>query len=146
MNSIEPRAALIEWLNEIKTWSPASEQDWNDYILTDEEWIDYKWPLGRPNVWTKTPGKLHVVLFTTNNEYHITVGDTYIGGMVTARMKRAGENWNRGNDIPDGDFSKKTWDMIMRFIVRYELVAKTKVKPTQINGIATIPLKESKTE
>ena len=134
MNLEELRATVIEWLNEIKTWSCASEQDWNDYILTDEEWIDYKWPLGRPDGWTQTQDKLHVVLFTPNNEYHISVCDTYLGGGVQSRTRKAGENWDRGNDIPDGLFNKTTWDNIIRFIVGYELIAKAKrlEKPTVV--------------
>jgi hypothetical protein len=41
---------------------------------------------------------------------------------------RAGEDWVRGNDLPDGPFSKETWDRIIYAIVRYELVKLTPYK------------------
>ena len=43
-----------------------------------------------------------------------------------SRKRVAGDNWHRVNDLPDGDFSRETFDAIIRAIVRYELVAKVK--------------------
>ena len=54
--------------------------------------------------------------------------DSYIGCQVNARKKRAGETWHRGNDLPDGVFSKETWNKIIYAIVNYELV---KLSPFQ---------------
>ena len=66
------------------------------------------------------------LLYTEDHQYSIkgTVredGSGYLGCIVSARKPRAGEDWTRGNDLPDGDFTKGTWDEIIRAIARYEL-------------------------
>jgi len=69
-----------------------------------------------------------VVLFTTDHKYSF-YGYTptenkpkgYLGGGASTRKPRPGEFWDRGNDLPDGDYSKKTFDSIVFRIVAYEL-------------------------
>ena len=64
-------------------------------------------------------------LYTDNNVYTITakVGATsYLGCVASARKPRAGEDWARGNDLPDGKFCKETFDAILAGIVGYETV------------------------
>jgi len=68
-------------------------------------------------------------LYTNENKYFITAiertgGDkrSYLGCQVNTRKHRAGEDWTRGNDLPDGTFTRKTWNMIINAIVNYELV------------------------
>jgi hypothetical protein len=57
----------------------------------------------------------------------------YLGCTVTARKRRAGENWTRGNDLPDGPFNKETWNRIIYAIVNYELIKLSKfTKPKAI--------------
>ena len=67
--------------------------------------------------------------YTKDHQYFITSierkdGDKhdYLGCQVSARKARAGEDWIRGNDLPDGEFNKKTWDRIIYAIVSYEMV------------------------
>ncbi len=71
-----------------------------------------------------------VCFYTENHQYFINaierfycVESSYLGCQVSARKTRAGEDWVRGNDLPDGKFNKKTWDRIIYAIVSYELVA-----------------------
>jgi len=45
----------------------------------------------------------------------------YLGCTSSTRKARVGEDWNRGNDLPDGGYSKETFDKIVRGIVAYEL-------------------------
>lgn len=45
----------------------------------------------------------------------------YLGCGATTRKPRVGEDWNRGNDLPDGSYSKETFDYIIRGILAYEL-------------------------
>lgn len=45
----------------------------------------------------------------------------YLGCGATTRKPRVGEDWNRGNDLPDGKYCKKTFDSIVCRIVAYEL-------------------------
>jgi len=67
--------------------------------------------------------------YTEENQYFIHAisysngREDYLGCQVNARKARPGEGWIRGNDLPDGPFTKKTWDMIINAIVSYELVA-----------------------
>lgn len=48
--------------------------------------------------------------------------DGYLGCVVSNRKPRAGEDWIRGNDLPDGPFIRETWEKIKNAIIRHELV------------------------
>ncbi len=68
--------------------------------------------------------------YTEKHCYFINVvsrpnNESYIGCQVNARKSRAGEDWMRGNDLPDGPFNKETWNRIVYAIVNYELVKLT---------------------
>lgn len=72
-----------------------------------------------------------VCLYTNQFKYHISASDRpdddgYLGCQVTARKQRAGEDWNRGNDLPDGPFTEETWRKILNAIINYELVILSK--------------------
>lgn len=132
MNSEELRATVIGWLNEVKVWYEPSEQKWSDYIQTDQERLD----CGSRERSTR-PEVQHLTLWTNDHEYHISFSHRYMGCIASCRKPRAGENWTRGNDLHDGDFSKETFDGVMKDIVRYELVAKVippEVKTVTPNG------------
>ena len=64
--------------------------------------------------------------FTTINRYTINVVDkndsSYLGCTMSERMPRAGEDWTRGSDLPDGDCSRETWEKIKNAIIAVELV------------------------
>ncbi len=65
-------------------------------------------------------------IFTHTNAYSITAvesvdGSTYLGCVSKSRKERAGENWHRGNDLPDGEMTEETWRQILCRIVSYEL-------------------------
>jgi hypothetical protein len=72
-----------------------------------------------------------VCIYTNQFKYQIFASDRpddegYLGCQVTARKMRAGEDWNRGNDLPDGDFKEETWRRILNAIINYELVILSK--------------------
>lgn len=54
--------------------------------------------------------------------------DGYLGCQVSARKLRAGEDWTRGNDLPDGPLDEKTWFIILNAIINYELVELSQFK------------------
>jgi len=56
----------------------------------------------------------------------------YMSCYVITRKPRAGEDWNRGNDLADGDYSKETWYRIISKILAYELV-KVARQPRELN-------------
>jgi len=64
-------------------------------------------------------------LYTFMNVYGIVAIErsdkAYLGCQVSMRKPRAGEDWNRGNDLPDGPLNRETWDKILKSIVIYEL-------------------------
>ena len=78
---------------------------------------------------TKEAGKNRFVcrLFTNDHCYSISGyrpiegSGGYLGCIASTRKNRVGEDWNRSSDLPDGKYSKKTFDAIVRGIVAYEL-------------------------
>ena len=64
-------------------------------------------------------------MYTFENAYAIVAIERpdkgYLGCVVSRRKPRAGEDWNRGNDLPDGTLNRETWDKILKAIVIYEL-------------------------
>lgn len=53
----------------------------------------------------------------------------YLGCISTSRKWRAGEDWHRGSDLPDGPLTEETWHRIIARIVSYELVDIVKQRP-----------------
>ena len=104
---------LYEWLKEISRYSKVE-----DFILPD-----YKYGVT-------------VYFYTKENRYNIKAklpkkkDKGYLGCMVKTRKPRAGEDWNRGRDLPDGNYCRETWNEIKNDIISYELVKIVKiVKP-----------------
>ena len=69
--------------------------------------------------------RFRATVYTKTTEYHILgieryTGKSYLGCIAKSRKARPGEDWTRGNDLPDGNLSKKTWRQILAGIVRYE--------------------------
>ena len=64
-------------------------------------------------------------IYTENNKYGIYAKESddkgYLGCISQSRRHRPGEDWFRGNDLPDGALTEKTWRNILAGIVRYEL-------------------------
>lgn len=64
-------------------------------------------------------------IYTDNNKYAIYAKENeekgYLGCMSQSRRYRPGEDWFRGNDLPDGPLTEATWRRILAAIVRYEL-------------------------
>ena len=66
-------------------------------------------------------------IYTETHRYRITALDGskdegYLGCTVSNRKPRAGEDWTRGNDLPDGLLNRATWNRIKNAIIRNELV------------------------
>jgi len=72
--------------------------------------------------WEHSDGGFQRAVFaTTKNNYFVAFKDTYLGLTVSSRVARPGETWLRGNDLPDGEFSKDTFDRMMDAVLTYEL-------------------------
>jgi len=77
------------------------------------------------------PGNFRVFLYTAKNRYSIVckasfddsgavIAHFYLGCTSRSRIMRPGEDWFRGNDLPDGECSSDTWYAILAGIVRHE--------------------------
>ena len=69
---------------------------------------------------------ISVSLFTSDHKYSIRArrpddDDGYLGCIASTRKPLTGEDWSRGNDLPDGPYDEKTWQSILNAIVGYEL-------------------------
>jgi len=77
-------------------------------------------------------GCFKIRIYTNVNCYTIVAREhkdrIYLGCVVSSRKPRAGEDWTRGNDLPDGDLSLDTWERIKNGIIRYELIKIAKSK------------------
>jgi hypothetical protein len=83
----------------------------------------------------KSEGVFHkeYIFYTDEYKYKILAIDRpddggYLGCLVSSRKPRAGEDWTRGNDLPDGPLEEQTWFMILNAIINYELVELSKYK------------------
>lgn len=86
-----------------------------------ESWF-HDWGFRPKHVrWECKEGGYRAIFATTKNNYFVVFKDTYLGMTASSRVSRPGENWQRGNDLPDGDFSKKTFDQMMGAVLMYEL-------------------------
>ncbi len=66
--------------------------------------------------------KVHLMFYTNDHSYSIIAKSSYLGCIGSSRKSRTGENWTRGNDLPDGLFCYETWIKILKGIIGYELV------------------------
>jgi hypothetical protein len=67
------------------------------------------------------------VLYTNEYKYKIFAVQreketSYLSCQASARKPRAGEDWNRGNDLTDGPLELETWNKIIRDMINYEIV------------------------
>ena len=149
----------ILWSDAIKTMTKNN----NALILLQKEFSDLgEWlkPLCRFNkvedfvIADYKEKRLRLTIYTKDHSYHISAvlpdrsnfakihgdkgeyDDGYLGCISKTRKQRAGEDWNRGNDLADGSYSRETFEAIVNDIVAYELVkvAKPKSRGAYINS------------
>lgn len=94
-----------------------------EYIEKLEEFIKGISYRGKPQkaLWKYQEGGVNVSIYTEGNRYIIVATPQYLGCQVETRKPRPGEDWNRGNDLADGNFSEETWLSILKDIIAYEL-------------------------
>lgn len=109
------RKELEEARNEVVGW--INEGKFANYKAEDCSYVNIE------------KGFVRIFLYTDSNGYSIRIKpktkdyDGYLSCVAISRKPRTGEDWNRGNDLPDGPYSKETWTRIVRAILGYELVA-----------------------
>lgn len=91
--------------------------------------------------------KIRCRFYTRDHVYGIIAIDRqknegYLGCVVSTRKPRAGEDWTRGNDLPDGPYIYKTWQKIKNAIIAYELVkVAKKIRDEEKQLITELPIK-----
>ena len=114
MENIEVIKLLENWFNEITF---GDRKNINSYIKVTSEGEE-------------GPERSDFKFYTNNYIYSITAIErppnskrrSYLGCIVNCRKSRAGEDWVRGNDLPDGLLNRATWNRIKNAIIRNELV------------------------
>jgi len=107
----EMKEQLVEWMDAMK----------NGY--RDSEIYMYEFESD-----SRKSKALRIRLFTDINDYSIVAYPktdeyrSYLGCTYSSRRPRAGEDWTRGGDLADGDFSTWTWTKILSDIIGTELV------------------------
>lgn len=98
------RSKFYSWLREISPYGQMEKHVLFDYRDKGEEVINAK-------------------IYTKNHVYSISahLDGGYLGCIARTTFHRPGEDWVRGNDLPDGDFSQETWNSIKTAIIKYEL-------------------------
>ena len=116
------QSQFMDWLKEICPWEKTKE-----YVQfkggIPEDWVKGK--MGPVNVDVKVEHDLNTIsirVFTKDHLYNIVAKETYLGCVMSNRKGRAGEDWTRGHDLPDGKFTYSTWQYIKNAILRTELV------------------------
>jgi len=114
MKNDEVTKLLENWFNEITF---GDRKNINSYIKVTSEGEE-------------GPERSDFKFYTNNYIYSITAIErppnskrrSYLGCIVNCRKSRAGEDWVRGNDLPDGLLNRATWNRIKNAIIRNELV------------------------
>lgn len=128
------QSQFMEWLKEIVPWEKIRE-----YVQfkggVPADWVKGK--MGPFNVDTKIehdPDTISVRVFTKDHLYNIVAKAGYLGCTMSNRKGRAGEDWTRGHDLPDGKCNRSTWDKIKLAILKTELVRVA--RPLDPKGVA----------
>ncbi len=82
--------------------------------------------------------EIRLKIFTKEHSYMIVVQlpseenpKGYLGTYSQCRKPRAGEEWTRGNDLPDGIYSKETWNNFKNCLIAHELVKVVRNSPNK---------------
>jgi hypothetical protein len=105
------RSTLVGWLKEVVPFNRLDV-----YVRKTRESFDDNPHAGR------RANHVNYLLVTARHSYSISAYPDYLGCVASCTFYRPGENWTRGNDLPDGKFCRETWEAIKDAIIRYELV------------------------
>ena len=83
-------------------------------------------------------GEIQLKIFTKNYYYTIVAKLPkkekpygYLGTYGNCRKPRAGEEWTRGNDLSDGEYSRDTWEAFKNNLIFFELVRVVRNSPNK---------------
>ena len=100
--------------------------DWlTDFKFSNPEYI---------NVTINGEDVFGITIYTITNAYAFRITKVYLGCTAATGMPRAGEDWSRGNDLPDGKFTKETLTKILGAILFYESQKVVDLRPSSTGG------------
>jgi hypothetical protein len=105
------RSTLVEWLKELAPFGNIDK-----YLRKTRERFDVDSDADR------FANSVTYIFCTEENTYHINAYPDRLSTGASSRKQRPGENWTRGNDLPDGPFCRETWDNFLQAVIRYEMV------------------------
>jgi len=126
------RTQLVEWMKEIVPYS-----NFDKYARKTREGIETN-----PHNTDRHANHVNYIIYTKLHSYSISATPTYLGCIASTMFYRPGENWTRGNDLPDGKFCYETWSAIKDAIIRYEL---EKVEQTVVRVVPGPPCSQPPT-
>lgn len=110
-----------------------------DFILNDAgksvlDWLSkFKYfNLSRIEIVENNQDLLRFNVYSPKQCYKFRVHDSYIGCGATNRRSRAGETWNRGSDLPDGNMVRETLFQILGAILFYEAEEIAEIKEAAV--------------
>lgn len=119
----EEAPAFYSWLSEGLGWFTSTGQ-WKKYFLIFRKARDLE-PIDTRGWQREIRYTIH--FYTTEHRYQVSAipaahGDQgRLSASVSARKPLAGEEHHRGNDLSDGNYEERTWTMIQKDILNYEL-------------------------
>lgn len=119
------RTELVDWLKEIVPFNRIDQ-----YTRKTREGYKDDLNAGRHD------NHISYIICTDSHRYSISATPWYLGCIASATFYRPGEDWTRGNDLPDGPFNYETWLNIKNAILRYELV---KLVETRVGAVPETP-------
>lgn len=130
------KSQFKDWLIEICPWENIEK-----YVQfvghVPQEWGTFSMGANLDNSIQVNKDTIRIRLFSKEYLYGITATKNYLGCISSCRKPRAGEHWTRGHDLPDGKFSRQTWEKIKNAIVRNEFVKVGKPIQSQADRFVT---------
>lgn len=77
---------------------------------------------GDPSMSVRFYSDSYVYSVSVHSKPDKPIEEWYLGAYVSTRCHRPTEDWVRGNDLPDGDFTRYTWRSIVSAFAGYQLL------------------------
>jgi hypothetical protein len=120
-----PKLSMEDWKKQYFAWLSELGRIPGRIEITEN------WTRGQNPSYYRLGAKLHTAMHSYSIYSHWRSDRMpYLSCGGSARYPRPGEDWTRGNDLPDGPFTEETWKNIVFGIVRYEVACADQVYDT----------------
>lgn len=84
--------------------------------------VEFRYVSDNPSMWVRFYSDSYVYAISVHSKPDKPIEEWYLGAYVSTRYHRPTEDWVRGNDLPDGDFTESTWRSIVSAFAGYQLL------------------------